>query len=182
MNRLIPITSREAISLEYRDTPIGNLLEYHNLNRDYETYTQAQLLIGMCMDNRKHLHIPDNFAFIIRAGGANLRYSEFKVSYAIAVGGVRSIALIGHNQCGMVNLVARKEHFIKGLIENAGWEPELAEQHFMNFAPMFEIGNEIDFVLSEAQRLRMRYPKIQVAPLLYKVEDNLLYQIRENQT
>ena len=88
MNRLIPITSREAISLEYRDTPIGNLLEYHNLNRDYETYTQAQLLIGMCMDNRKHLHIPDNFAFIIRAGGANLRYSEFKVSYAIAVGGV----------------------------------------------------------------------------------------------
>ena len=180
MNRLIPITSREAISLEYRDTPIGNLLEYHNLNREYETDAQAQLLIGMCMDNRKHLHIPDNFAFIIRAGGANLRYSEFKVSYAIAVGGVQSIALIGHNQCGMVNLVARKELFIKGLIENAGWEPELAEQHFMNFAPMFEIGNEIDFVLSEAQRLRLRYPKIQVAPLLYKVEDNLLYQVQES--
>ena len=180
MNRLIPITSRTNISSEYRDTPIGDLLEYHNLNRDYETYTQAQLLIGMCMDNRKHLHIPDNFAFIIRAGGANLRYSEFKVSYAIAVGGVKSIALIGHNQCGMVNLVARKELFIQGLIENAGWEPELAEQHFMNFAPMFEIGNEIDFVLSEAQRLRLRYPKIQVAPLLYKVEDNLLYQVKEN--
>ena len=180
MNRLIPITSREEISPAYRDTPIGNLLEYHNLNREYETYAQAQLLIGMCMDNRKHLHIPDNFAFIIRAGGANLRYSEFKVSYAIAVGGVQSIALIGHNQCGMVNLVARKELFIKGLIENAGWEPELAEQHFMNFAPMFEIGNEIDFVLSEAQRLRLRYPKIQVAPLLYKVEDNLLYQVQES--
>ena len=180
MNRLIPIKSRAHISPEYRDTPIGDLLEYHNLHREYETYTQAQLLIGMCMDNRKHLHIPDNFAFIIRAGGANLRYSEFKVSYAIAVGGVRSIALIGHNQCGMVNLVARKELFIQGLIENAGWEPELAEQHFMNFAPMFEIGNEIDFVLSEAQRLRLRYPKIQVAPLLYKVEDNLLYQVKED--
>jgi len=180
MKRLIPITSKADISPEYRDTPIGKLLEYHNLNRDYETYSQAQLLIGMCMDNRKHLQIPDNFAFIIRAGGANLRYSEFKVSYAIAVGGVKSIALIGHNQCGMVNLVARKELFIKGLIENAGWEPELAEQHFMNFAPMFEIGNEIDFVLSEAQRLRLRYPKIQVAPLLYKVEDNLLYQVRES--
>jgi carbonic anhydrase len=180
MNRLISITRKEDISPEYRATPVGLLLEYHNLNREYETYTQAQLLIGMCMDNRKHLHIPDNFAFIIRAGGANLRYSEFKVSYAIAVGGVKTIALIGHNQCGMVNLVARKELFIKGLIENAGWEPELAEQHFMNFAPMFEIGNEIDFVLSEAQRLRMRYPKIQVAPLLYKVEDNLLYQVQES--
>jgi carbonic anhydrase len=50
----------------------------------------------------------------------------------------------------------------------------------MQLAPMFEIGNEIDFVLSETQRLRTRYPKIQVAPLLYKVEDNLLYQVKEN--
>ena len=88
MYRLIPVTSYEDIFPEYSDTPVGQLLEYHNLNRVYETYTQAQLLVGMCMDNRKHLHIPDNFAYIIRAGGANLRYSEFKVSYAIAVGGV----------------------------------------------------------------------------------------------
>lgn len=180
MNRLLPVLTVEDILPAHRDTPIGYLLKYHNLHREYETYTQAQLLIGMCMDNRKHLHIPDNFAYIIRAGGANLRYSEFKVSYAIAVGGVKCIALIGHNQCGMVNLVARKELFIKGLVENAGWEQDLAEQHFMNYAPMFEIGNEIDFVLSEAKRLRTRYPKVQVAPLLYKVEDNLLYQIKEN--
>jgi len=180
MNRLLSVSSEEDILPEHRDTPIGFLLEYHNLNREYETYTQAQLLIGMCMDNRKHLHIPDNFAYIIRAGGANLRYSEFKVSYAIAVGGVKSIALIGHNQCGMVDLVARREIFIKGLVENAGWEQELAEQHFMNYAPIFEIGNEVDFVLSEAKRLRTRYPKIQVAPLMYKVEDNLLYQVKES--
>lgn len=180
MNRLSPVRSRQDIFPEYLGTPVGLLLEYHNLNREYETYTQAQLLVGMCMDNRKHLHIPDNFSYIIRSGGANLRYSEFKVSYAVAVGGVKSIALIGHNQCGMVNLNARREVFIKGLVENAGWEPYLAEQHFMQFAPMFEIGNEVDFVTSEARRLRSRYPKIQVAPLLYKVEDNLLYQVKEN--
>ena len=180
MNRLIPVTTKEDIFPELQGTPIGLLLEYHNLNREYETYSQAQLLVGMCMDNRKHLHIPDNFSYIIRAGGANLRYSEFKVSYAIGAGGVKSIALIAHNQCGMVNLVARKEIFIQGLIENAGWEREQAEEHFMQLAPMFEIGNEVDFVLSETQRLRMRYPKVQVAPLLYKVEDNLLYQVKEN--
>lgn len=180
MNRLIPVTAKEDIFPELQGTPIGLLLEYHNLNREYETYSQAQLLIGMCMDNRKHLHIPDNFSYIIRAGGANLRYSEFKVSYAIGAGGVKSIALIAHNQCGMVNLVARKEIFIQGLIENAGWKREQAEEHFMQLAPMFEIGNEVDFVLSETQRLRMRYPKVQVAPLLYKVEDNLLYQVKEN--
>jgi carbonic anhydrase len=171
--------SNEDIFPQYRDTPVGLLLEYHNLAREYQTYTQAELLVGMCMDNRKHLHIPDNFSYIIRAGGANLRHSEFKVSYAIAVGGVKNIALIGHNNCGMVNLVARREIFIDGLVENAGWEKEKAEQHFNQFAPMFEIENEIDFILSETQRLRQRYPKIQVAPLMYTVEDNLLYQIKE---
>ncbi len=179
MHRLFPVSARDDIFPEYKNTPVELLLEYNNLDREYEVYTQAQLLIGMCMDNRKHLHIPDNFAYIIRAGGANLRYSEFKVSYAIAVGGAKCIALIGHNQCGMVNLMSRREAFIQGLVERAGWERELAEQHFTNFVPMYEIGNEIDFVLIEAQRLRLRYPKIPVAPLFYKVEDNLLYQISE---
>ncbi|HSG44834.1 MAG TPA: carbonic anhydrase [Anaerolineales bacterium] len=180
MNRLTPVKTKEDIFPEVRDTPIGLLLEYHNLNREHETYTQAQLLIGMCMDHRKHLQSPDNFSYIIRAGGANLRHSEFKVSYAIAVGGVKHIALIGHTNCGMVNLASKKETFINGLTDNAGWDNQQAEHHFDQFAPLFEIGNEIDFILSETQRLRVRYPKVQVAPLLYKVEDNLLYQIQEN--
>ena len=179
MNRLISITTTDDIFLEYQDTPIGLLLEYHNLNRPIDKYTQAQLLVGMCMDNRKRLRIPNNFAYVIRSGGANLSYSEFKVSYAIAVGGVKSIALIGHNNCGMVNLAARKEQFLQGLVENAGWNRNKAEEHFTHFSPMFEIGNEIDFVLSEANRLRLCYPSIQIAPMHYRVEDNLLYLIRE---
>lgn len=179
MHRLIPIDTLDNIPTAYRSTPIGFLLAYHNLNRPLDSYTKAELLIGMCMDNRKHLRIPDNFAFIIRAGGANLRYSEFKVSYAIAVGGVKAIALIGHNNCGMVNLVARREAFVKGLVENAGWERSTAEEHFTKFAPMFEIGNEVDFVVSEAQRLRQRYPKILIAPMLYNVENCKIYLIGE---
>jgi carbonic anhydrase len=180
MNRLVAISAPDDIFPEYRNTPIGLLLQYHNLNRALDDYQRAQLLVGMCMDNRKSLRIPDNFAYIIRSGGANLRYSEFKVSYAIAVGGVKAIALIGHTQCGMVNLMARRELFIQGLVTNAGWDEEWAAEHFMHFAPMFEIGNEVDFVLSEAKRLRLRYPKIQVAPLMYRVEDNLLYLLRES--
>jgi len=131
------------------------------------------------MDNRKQLHIPNNFAFILRSGGANFRNNEFKVSYAIAIGNVKAFALICHNNCGMVNLVSRKENFIKGLVETAGWDKHSAEEHFWQFAPQFEIGNEIDFVLGEAQRLRFRYPKIVIAPLLFNVDDNLLYQIEE---
>ena len=180
MKRLRPVESVQDIPEAYRDTPVGLLLEYHNMDRPFETYTTAPLLVGMCMDHRKHLHIPDNFSYIIRAGGANLRYSEFKVSYAIAVGGVQAIALIGHNNCGMVNLSSKRELFIDGLVERGGWDREWAEQHFTHFSPMFEIGNEIDFILSESKRLRDRYPKIIVAPLLYIVEDNRLYYIDES--
>lgn len=179
MRRLLSIDSIDQIPSEYRSTPIGLLLEYHNLDRPFEPYASAKLLIGMCMDNRKHLHMPDNFSFIIRSGGANLRYSEFKVSYAIAVGGVRHIALIGHSNCGMVNLIARKAQFIDGLVDSAGWDRQAAEDHFTQFAPMFEIGNEVDFILSETKRLRLRYPNIMVAPMHYSVENNRLSVIRE---
>lgn len=180
MNRLIHIDKISDIPKEYSNTPISLLVEYQNLNREFETYSNAQLLVGMCMDNRKHLHVPDNFTYIIRSGGANLRHSEFKVSFAISVGGVKHIALIAHNHCGMVNLVSKKVQFIEKLSENAGWTQEQAEEHFNNYAPMFEINNEIDFTLSEAARLRLRYPKIIIAPIYYKVEDNQLYFIKED--
>ncbi len=61
MNRLISVSTSDDILLEYRDTPIGHLLEYHNLNRPFDSYTQAPLLIGMCMDNRKRLQDPRQF-------------------------------------------------------------------------------------------------------------------------
>lgn len=109
-----------------------------------------------------------------------MRYSEFKVSYAIAVGQIKHIALIGHNHCGMVNLISRKDEFIKGLVDIAGWKKEEAEEHFRHFAPLFEIGDETAFILSETKRLRLRYPKIQIVPMIYLVDDNKLYFIKEN--
>lgn len=178
-DRLKEVTCKEDIFPEYINTPIGLLLEYHNLERPFDTYTQAKLLTGMCMDNRKHLNIPENFSYIIRAGGANLRNSEFKVSYAIAVGSISHIVLIAHNNCGMVNLESRRNLFIDGLVNNAGWTREMAEHHFSYFAPTFEIVNEIDFVISEAERLRVRYPKITVAPMFYNVDNNRLYLVKE---
>jgi carbonic anhydrase len=179
VQRLVAVTAPQDILPAYRDTPVSRLLEYHNLNRPLDDYQQAELLIGMCMDNRKMLRIPDNFAYVLRTGGGNLRYSEFKVSYAVAIGRVRAIALIGHTQCAMRNLMNRRQEFVDGLVNQGGWERAWAETHFMNFAPMFEIGDEIDFVLSEASRLRQRYPRVLVAPLFYRVEDNRLYLVRE---
>jgi carbonic anhydrase len=96
------------------------------------------------------------------------------------VGKVEHIALIGHNSCGMVNLISRKNEFIEGLVKLAGWERDRAEEHFFHYAPMFEVGSETDFILSETKRLRLRYPGIKIAPLYYLIEDNRLYLIRES--
>lgn len=179
MNRLRNIEKKTDIPEIYQNTPIGLLLEYHNLKRPIDPYSSPQLLIGMCMDNRLSLHIPENFAFIIRSGGTNLKYNEFHISYAIAIGGIRHITLIGHTQCGMVNLNDRRDLFIQGLENNAGWTKVDAEKHFYQFSQIFEIGNEIDFILNETRRLRQRYSNIQIAPMIYRVENNLLYLIQE---
>ena len=164
---------------EYRDTPAGRLLEYQNLRRPLDTFDHAELLIGMCMDNRNRLRIPDNFAFIIRTGGANMQYSEFMVSFAISVGSVGHMALIGHSDCGMANLSSRRDQFIEGLSQTAGWTRDRAEEHFRQYAPVFEIRNELDFILSETVRLRANYPSILVVPMIYRVEDHRLYLVRE---
>ena len=71
----------------------------------------------------------------------------------------------------MVNLVSRREPFISRLIQRGGWQLVRAETHFMDSAAMFEIGNEIDFLIVEVRRLRSRYPAIPVVPLIYRVED-----------
>jgi carbonic anhydrase len=181
LERLVDVRTEGDIFEEYRATPLGDLLRYHNLEAPFRRHETAAVLVGMCMDNRKQLHIPENFAFILRTGGANLRQSEFKVSYAIAVGGIRHIALIAHTQCGMVNLTARREQFVRGLVETAGWEEEWASQHFDHNAPLFEIGNELDFVLSETRRIRTRYAGVVIAPMMYRVEDNRLYLVREDE-
>ena len=177
-HRTIAVDKPKNIPAAYRGKPIGRLLEYHNMKRPFEKYTQAQILVGMCMDSRKHLHIPDNLSFIIRTGGANLRQSEFRVSYAISVGGVRSIALIGHSNCGMVNLESRKHLFVEGLVK-VGWKKADARDHFETNVAAHEIGSEADFILSEVKRLRRRYPKVAVAPMLYKTEDNRLYLLKD---
>ncbi|MFY9173892.1 MAG: carbonic anhydrase [Peptococcia bacterium] len=180
MGRLIKVETENDIFPHYQDTPVALLFKYHNMNRDKDKYTQAQLLIGMCMDHRKSLRIPNNFAYILRSAGANFRHKEFMVSYAIGVGKIKHIAIIGHNNCGMTNLISKKDEYVKGLVEIAGWQENNAEEYFLNNEPLFRVSDEMDFVLSEANRLRSHYPKIQVAPLFYKLDDNMLYQIAED--
>jgi carbonic anhydrase len=180
MPEIIPVNYRDDILPEYRGTPVELLLEYHNLGRAIGSTPSPQLLIGMCMDSRKSLRIPNDFAFVLRTAGANMRDNEFRISYAIAVGGVRTIVLIAHTDCGMARLDQSRERFVNGLMDAAGWDEARAEKHFEDSAPKFGMRDEVDFVLKEAARLRAIYPRIAIVPLLYRVEDDLLYQLRES--
>lgn len=177
--KILKITHENQIPETYQHTPIKELLLYQNLGVEFKEYATAQMLVGMCMDNRKQLRIPENFAYIIRTGGANLRYSQFTVSYAIAIGGIKHIALIAHNHCGMVNLISKRDRFVEGLSQIAGWDVMRVNEHFMNYAPMFEIDNEAEFVMREAKRMEEQYKGIVVVPLYYTVEDNQLSIIME---
>jgi carbonic anhydrase len=179
MDRLIKVTNEKDIVYVYENTPIGRLLEYHNLKKNCDKVKVPELLIGTCMDNRIQLNIPQNFAYVIRSGGGNLRNSEFYVSYALAVGEVKAIAIIVHSDCGMINLAGRKEMIVDGIAKATGQRKVHAEDFFNRFAPVCEIVNEVDFAISEVNRLRQLYPDILVAPLLYNVEDDLLYIIAE---
>src|SRR6476619_7651451 len=114
MTEIIPVNYRDDILPEYRTTPVGLLLEYHNLGRALGS-AAPQLLIGMCMDSRNSLRIPNDFAFVLRTAGANMRDNEFRISYALAVGGVHTIALIAHTDCGMERLEMRREQFVDGM-------------------------------------------------------------------
>lgn len=178
MAKIIPVNYVDDILPEYRETPVGLLLEYHNLGRATGAASAPQLLIGMCMDSRKSLRVPGDFAFVLRTAGANMRDNEFRISYAIAVGGVRTIVLIAHTDCGMARLGERREQFIRGLMDAAGWDEARAVKHFEDCAPKFGFRDEVEFVLREAERLRGIYPRISIVPLLYRVEDDLLYQLR----
>jgi carbonic anhydrase len=179
MPEIIPVLYRDDILPEYRGTPVEALLEYHNLGRAIGSTAAPQMLIGMCMDSRKSLRIPNDFAFVLRTAGANMRDNEFRISYAISVGGVRTIVLIAHTDCGMAKLEQNREQFVQGLMDAAGWDEARAVKHFADSAPKFGIRDEVEFVLKEAARLRAIYPRIKIVPLLYRVEDDLLYQLKD---
>jgi carbonic anhydrase len=176
--QIIPVDSVSDILPAYRRTPIEWLLRYHNLSEPLpSTSGRAELLVGMCMDNRKDLIIPKEFAFVIRAAGGNLRDHAFDISFAVAIGGVRAIALLAHTNCGMVAVRERRAAFIRGLVTRGGWDERHAAKHFDDSVAVYEIEDAVRFVLDETSRLTTVYPAVLVAPLLYRVEDDRLLQV-----
>src|SRR3990172_3034265 len=138
MTRLIPVDTDEAIFPVYRGTAIEQLLRYHNLGAPLPLTTgHAQMLISMCMDHRKDLVLPGEFAYVLRSAGGNLRDSEFEVSYAIGVGGVTTVALLAHTDCGMAHVTEMRSAFVSGLAEHGGWTLVPPGGHFDGYAERY---------------------------------------------
>jgi carbonic anhydrase len=173
----VAVRNERDILPAYRGTPIETLLAYHNFARFHRDHCEAELLIGTCMDPRVRLEIPSSFAFILRCAGANLRVLEFDVSFAIAVAGIRSVCVIGHSECRMVDVASKREAFVSGLVGNARWDRQLAEEHFDQDSSRYDLGDVVSSVRREALWLRETYAGVTVAPLFYSLDDRSLYQV-----
>ena len=178
MPKLIDVTSEADILPAYRGTPVADLLRYHCLKAPQPARTaRPQMLIAMCIDHRKSLTIPNEFAYVIRAAGTRLLGNEFELTYAIGVDGVDTIALIGHTQCGMTRVLTQREQFIEGLVERGGISREAAAEHYDASAPGYAIDSPIESIIHKSKVVRKFLPNLLVAPLLYRVEDDQLTQI-----
>src|SRR5688500_10588001 len=115
MSLLVPVDTASDIFPKYRGTPIERLLRYHNLGEPLPHSTgRAEVLVGMCMDHRKDLTLPGEFAYVLRTAGGNLRDSGFEISYSVAVGGIATIALLAHTDCGMAHVTDKRDAFVRG--------------------------------------------------------------------
>ena len=163
----------------WRGTPVAELLALHNLGATARQYARPQILVATCLEPQTPLRIPAGFAISLHTAAANLKRDPFKVSWAVGIGGVSAIAIVGHTGCGLTALREQREAFVGQMIDAAGWERPAAEQHFDHWSDLFAIEDPAAFAAAEAIRLRARYPKIPVAPLLYDTADQMLLQVGE---
>lgn len=177
-NSILRAVRNEADILPaYRGTPVGDLLRYQNLGAAARTYARPEILIATCLEQHTALRVPGGFAISLHTAAASLKRDPFKVSWAIGVAGVSAIAIVGHDDCRLVELRNHREQFVVQMIEAAGWERPAAEQHFDHWSDLFGVDNPVEFVAAEAARLQSRYPKILVAPLLYQSATDTLQQV-----
>lgn len=171
------VRSEADILPAYRGTPVGGLLAGQNLGIAPAPAGHPRILVATCLELDLALRVPPGFAIHLRTAAANLKRDPFKVSWAIGMAQVSAIAIVGHAGCGLTGLREHRDLFVARLIENAGWERPAAEQHFDHWSDLFGIDDPLEFAVAEAARLRRRYPKVLVAPLMLDADTGMLSQI-----
>lgn len=179
MARLVPIVKDADIPEPLQQTPIGVLLRSNNMGKiDVTPSDTPELIIGMCIDYRKSLFLPRDWAYVIRREGANMLGAEFALALGMSMGS-KYMALIAHDQCAMTRPQLSRDGFIKCLTEEHGWNIDLATHFFEDHIRGREISNEINFILEETNRLKRTFKGLTIVPMLYRLEDNKLYLIKD---
>lgn len=179
MNKLVSISEESDIPQMFRNTPIETLLKSNNMGKIEVTPNETpELIIGMCIDYRKSLYLPRDWAYVIRREGANMLGAEFALALGMSMG-ANYMALIAHDNCAMAKPQNNRERFIKCLTEEHGWTSDLATRFFEDHIRSREIGNEISFILEETNRLQHTFKGMTIVPMLYRLEDSKLYLIKD---
>ena len=92
---LKPVHTETDILPAWRGTPVAELLALHNLGAGARSYAHPQILIATCPEQQLALRIPAGFAISLHTAAANLKRDPFKVSWAIGIGRVSAIAIVG---------------------------------------------------------------------------------------
>lgn len=128
--RLAKVSKPEDIPVFLRGTPIETLLKCQNMGEVDANQSEVQdLAIGMCIDYRKSLSLPQNCAYVIRRTGANMAGSEFSLAFALSTG-VEYMALIAHNHCVMSDPHVKRGAFVSVLTRKHGWRNDQALAFF----------------------------------------------------
>lgn len=177
--RLVRVSKPEDIPQFLRDTPIEALLKCQNMGEvDANQTEDPDLVIGMCIDYRKSLSLPQNCAYVIRRTGANMAGSEFSLALALSTG-IEYMALIAHNHCVMSDPHVKRGAFVSALTGKHGWSNDQALSFFDEHASSREIDDAIDFSIKESRRLSNLFRGLKVVPMLFMLEDNLVYLVKD---
>jgi carbonic anhydrase len=180
MVSLVDVYAAGDILPAYRGAPIERLLRVHNLGQTPGVHaSHAELFICTCIDRRIDLRLPKGAAFVLRTAGARLDGNEFEAMFAVAIGGVTTVATIGHTDCAMGHVLEQRDAFIAGLVQRGRAAPEDAAARYDAEAPRLALSDPVAHTLEQARQVRSLLPGVLVAPLLYRVENHRLAQIVE---
>lgn len=174
---LVPVTSPEDVLAAYRGTEIEDFLLAHNLNRPIATSGSATSLIMTCMDPRIDLHLPVNFAFVVRTAGAATEPVLSNIAFAVAMAGVTSISVMGHTDCAMTRVNDAKDAFAQTLTSRESVSAQDAGTLVKDLDETFKVDDPVASTWAAAEALADMFPSCLVAPLLYQVEDHAIVQI-----
>jgi len=170
---LLTVDSGADIPPDWQDTPIAALIMAQNFGWPIQASGKAELLIATCIEFRHALPVPRMYAYVIRRASGRVIGSEFSVGYTLAQG-VKYLVLIGHNDCGMSKVKETAPLVVDAFVDQ-GWSRAAAEEYVHKHATRHAIGDELDALRDEYQRLRMIFPKLEIAPLFVCLHDSRLY-------